>query len=84
MISDKLNGRIRIVDCSCYIDRFAFKNSYHKKRMDTFAYTPVVFNYLETVAKNVIISARQNHPSKKSLKQCSSSSDCYSYEYKLR
>ena len=32
----------------------------HKKRMDIFAYTPVEYNYLETLAKTFIIPARQN------------------------
>ena len=60
MISDNPNVSLGIVDCSLYTRRFALKNDYHKKRMDMLADTPVEFNYLETLAKTFIISARQN------------------------
>ena len=60
MISDNPNVGLGIVDCSLYTRRIALKDDYHKKRMDMLAYTPVEFNYLETVAKNFIIPARQN------------------------
>ena len=40
--------------------RIAVKDEYHKKRMDMLAYTPVEFNYLETLAKTFIIPASQN------------------------
>ena len=43
-----------------YTRRIALKDDYHKKRMDVLAYTPVEFNYLETLAKIFIIPARQN------------------------
>ena len=60
MISDNPNVSLGIVDCSLYTRRIALKDDYHKKRMDMLAYTPVEFNYLETLAKTFIIPARQN------------------------
>ena len=60
MISDKPNVSLGIVDCSLCTRRNALKDDYHKKRMDMLAYTPVEFNYLETLAKTFIIPARQN------------------------
>ena len=60
MISDNPNVSLGIVDCSFYTRRIALKDDYHKKRMDMLAYTPVEFNYLETLAKTFINPARQN------------------------
>ena len=60
MISDNPNVSLGIVDCSLYTRRIALKDDYHKKLMDMFAYTFVELNYLETLAKTFIISARQN------------------------
>ena len=60
MISDNPNVSFGIVDCSLYTRRIILKDDYHKKRMDMLAYTPVEFNYLETLAKTFIIPARQN------------------------
>ena len=60
MISDNPNVNPGIVDCSLCTRRIALKDSYHKKRTDMLAYTPVEFNYLETLAKTFIIPARQN------------------------
>ena len=60
MISDNPNVSLGIVDCSLYTRRIALKDDYHKKRMDMLAYTPVEFNYLETLAKTFIFPARQN------------------------
>ena len=60
MIIDNPNVSLGVVDCSLYTHRIALKDDYHKKRMDMFAYTPVEFNYLETLAKTFIIPARQN------------------------
>ena len=60
MISDNPDVSLGIVDCSLYTRRFALKDDYHKKLMDMLAYTPVEFNYLETLAKTFIIPARQN------------------------
>ena len=54
------NVSLGIVDCSLYTRRIALKDDYHKKRRDMLAYTPVEFNYLETLAKTFIIAARQN------------------------
>ena len=54
MISDNPNVSLGIVDCSVYTPRFALKDDYHKKRMDTLAY-----NFLETLAKTFINPARQ-------------------------
>ena len=60
MISDNPNVSLGIVDCSFYTRRIALKDDYHKKRMDMLAYAPVESNYLETLAKTIIIPARQN------------------------
>ena len=60
MFSDNPNVSLRIADCSLYTGRIALKDDYHKKRMDKLAYTPVEFNYLETLAKTFIIPAGQN------------------------
>ena len=48
------------MDCSLYTRRIALKDDYHKKRMDLLAYAPVEYNYLATLAKTIIIPARQN------------------------
>ena len=60
MISDNPVVSLGVVDCSLYTRRIALKDDYHKKRMDMLAYTPVEFNYLETLANTFIIPARQN------------------------
>ena len=60
IISDNPNVSLGIVDCSLYTRRIALRDDYHEKRMDMLAYTPVEFNYLETLAKSFIIPARQN------------------------
>ena len=58
-ISDNPNVSLGIVDCSLYTRRIALNDDYHKKRRDMLAYSPVKFNYLETLAKTFIIPARQ-------------------------
>ena len=60
MTSDNPNVSLGIVDCSLYTCRIALTDDYHKKRMDTLAYNPVEFNSLETLAKTLVIPARQN------------------------
>ena len=60
MISDYPNVILGIVDCSLYIRRIALENDYHKKKMNILAYAPVEYNYLATLAKTFMISARQN------------------------
>ena len=60
MISDNPNVSLGIVDCSLYTRRIALKDDYHKKRMDMLAYAPVEYDYLETLAKTLIIPTRQN------------------------
>ena len=59
MISDNPNVSLGIVDCSLNTRRIALQDDYQKKRKDMLAYTPVGFNYLETLAKSFIIPARQ-------------------------
>ena len=59
-ISDNTKVSLGIVDCSLYTRRIALKDDYHKKRMDVLGYTPVEFNYLETLAGAFIIPARKN------------------------
>ena len=60
MTSDNPNVKLGFVDCSLCTRRIDLKNDYHKKRMDMLAYTPVEFNYLVTLAKTLIIPAKQN------------------------
>ena len=60
MISDNPNVSLGIVDCLLYTRRIGLKDDYHKKRMNMLAYTPVEFNYLETLANAFLIPARQN------------------------
>ena len=60
MISDNPNVSLGIVDGSLYTRRFALKDDYHKERMDMLAYSPVEFNYLETLAKTFSSPSRQN------------------------
>ena len=60
MISGNPNVSPGIMDCSLHTCRIALKDDCHKKRMDMFAYVPVEYNYLETLAKTLIIPARQN------------------------
>ena len=60
MISDNPNVSLGNVDCSLYTRRIALKDDYHNKRMDMLGYTPVEYNYLETLEKLFIIPARQN------------------------
>ena len=83
MISNNPNVSPRIVDCSLYTRHIALKFDYHKKRMDLLAYTPVEFNYLETLARTFIIPLDKISSSRKKFQQCSSSSNCYCNEYKL-
>ena len=59
MNSDIPNVSLGIVDCPLYTSHIALKDDYHKKRKDTLAYTPVEFNYLETLAETSINPARQ-------------------------
>ena len=60
-ISDNSYVSLGIVDCSHYTRRIVLKSDYHKKAMDMFAYTPVEYNYMKTLAKNIIILlSRQN------------------------
>ena len=59
LISDNPNVTLGIVDCSLYTCCNALRNGYHNK-MDTLAYTTVVFNSFQTLAKIFIIPATQN------------------------
>ena len=67
MISDNPNVIVGIVDCSIYTRLFDLKDDYHKKRMDTLAYVPVEYNYLETLTKTFIIPKRQNQFSQENI-----------------
>ena len=60
MISNNPNVSLVIVVCSLYTRRFALKDDYHKKRLDMLGYTAVENNNLETLAKKIIIPARQD------------------------
>ena len=61
MISENPNVSLGIVDCSLYTRRVVLKEDCHKKRMSQLVYAPVEYNYIETLAKNFIIPARQNN-----------------------
>ena len=67
MISDNPNVSFGIVDCSLHTRRIALKDEYHKRRMDVLACAPVEYNYLKTLAKTVIIPARQTISFKKTF-----------------
>ena len=58
LITDNPKVSLGNVDCSLYTRRIALKGDHHKKRMDMLAYTPVEFNYLETLAQTLITPAR--------------------------
>ena len=60
MISDNPNVSLGTVDCSIYTRRFSPKDDDQMKRMDKLAYSPVQFNYFETLARTFINPARQN------------------------
>ena len=60
MISGNPNVSLGIVDCSLYNRRITLKDDYHKKGTELLAYSPVEYNYLETLAKTFILPARQN------------------------
>ena len=60
MISENPKVSLGIVDCSLYTRRVMLKEDYHKKRKSQLAYAPAEYNYMETLAKNFIIPARQN------------------------
>ena len=85
MISDNPNVSLGIADCSLYTRRIALKDDYHQKRMDILAYTPVEFNYLETLAKTFINPARQNQFIQENIFNNAPVRriDCYCNEYKL-
>ena len=61
LISDHPNVRFENFDFSVYTPLTSLKDDYHKKRNNMLAYTPAEFNFLATLAKIFIISARQNH-----------------------
>ena len=60
MISYNPNVSLSIVDCSLYTRRVMLKEKYHIKGMSQLACAPVEYNYMETLAKPLIIPARQN------------------------
>ena len=60
VISDNPNVILGTVDCSLYIRRIALKVDCHRKRKDMLAYTPVKFNFLETLGKIFVVRASQN------------------------
>ena len=47
------------MDCSVYTRRIEQKEDYHNERMDMVAYAPVEYNYMETLAKTLIIASSQ-------------------------
>ena len=67
MISDNPKISLGIVDCSFYTRRIALKDEYQKKKTGMFAYTPVEFNFLESLARTFIIPAWQSTSFKKTF-----------------
>ena len=67
MISNNPNVTLGVFDCSLYTRRIALKFYYHKKRMGILANTPVEFNYMETLAKTIVIPVRQSQFFQKQL-----------------
>ena len=55
MISDNPNVCLGIVDCALYTRHIALKDDYHK-----LANNPMEFNFMETLAKTLIIPDKQN------------------------
>ena len=60
MIRENPNVSSGIVDCSLYTRCVMLNEDYRKKGMSQLAYAPVEYNYMKTLAKTFIISARQN------------------------
>ena len=60
MVSENPIVSLGIVDCSLYTWQVMLKEDYHKRRMSQLAYSPVEYNYMETLTKTFIIPARQN------------------------
>ena len=76
MISDNINVSLGIAACSLYNGRIAVKNDQNRKRINMLAFTPVEFNYLETLAKNSSFKPdKTSFFQKKTFLQCSSSSN---------
>ena len=67
MNSDNPSVSLGIVAFSLYTRRIALKDVHQKKLMDMLAYTPVEFNYLETLAKTFIFPARQSSSFRKTF-----------------
>ena len=60
MISHNVNVGLGIYDCSLYTRCIALKDDRHEKIIKIPAYTIVKYNYLETLAKTILILAWQN------------------------
>ena len=60
MIIDNSNVSLGIFNCSLYTCFIVLNYNYQKKGVDMLTFTPVDFNFLETLAKIIIIPARQN------------------------
>ena len=57
MVSDNTNVSLGVLDCLLQTRGIALKDDYREKRLDMLAYTPVEFNYMETLAKAFIFPA---------------------------
>ena len=66
-VSDNPNVCLGFVDCSLYIRHIVLKDDCQKKRMDELAYTPVEYNYMETLAKIFIFLPDKNSSFKKTF-----------------
>ena len=60
IISDNPNVIFENIDCSSYNRCIALKDEYHEERMDLLAYTPMECNFLDTLTKTFIMTARQS------------------------
>ena len=81
MISDNANVSLGIVDCSLYPRRIAFKDDYHKKRMDLLASRRKIFG---DFGKNIHHTGEAKPIlSRKFFQQCSDSSSRDCKEHKL-
>ena len=83
IVIDNPNDSLGIVDCSLYTRRISLKDDYHKKRMDILGYTPVQFNYLETLEKLSSFLPHKTSSFRKTFSTIPNLSDCYCNEYKL-
>ena len=67
MVGGNHNVTLEIVHFSLSTRGIVLRDDCHKKQTDLLVYTPVEFNYLETLGKTFITPARQNQFSQKTF-----------------